>query len=149
MTRAGIVFLLLLVPVPSGVSAQQSSSAPALPLVVTDRQAVEEWSRAAQGQQPLDPKAPADTEFLLSLTDAERLGAFRYRQRCVVCHGRQMSLAPNTWGPLLSKTNVEGREDAVRTRINEGSARMPAFKYALQPAEVDAIIDYLKKLQNP
>jgi mono/diheme cytochrome c family protein len=60
-----------------------------------------------------------------------------------------MSLAPNTWGPLLSKTNVEGREDAVRRQIMEGSGRMPAFKYALQRSDVDAMIAYMKKLENP
>jgi hypothetical protein len=31
----------------------------------------------------------------------------------------------------------------------EGSNRMPAFKYALEPPEVNAIIEYLKKLENP
>ena len=60
-----------------------------------------------------------------------------------------MSLAPNTWGPLLSKTNVQGREDAVRKQIMDGSARMPAFRYALQPSDINAIVDYLKKLENP
>ena len=75
------------------------------------------------------------------------LGAFRFKQRCDVCHGVQMSLAPNTWGPILSKRNVIGREDAVRQRILDGSARMPAFKYALQPSDVDAIVDYLKLLE--
>jgi mono/diheme cytochrome c family protein len=148
MKRA-IVLLFLLLPMPPAAAAQQSGSTASLPLVITDKQAVDEWSRSSQGQQPLDPKAPADTQFLLSLTGTERAGAFLYKQRCIVCHGRQMSLAPNTWGPLLSKTNVEGREDAVRRQIMEGSGRMPAFKYALQRSDVDAMIAYMKKLENP
>lgn len=115
-------------------------------LTITERAAVDAWSKATQGQQPLDPKTPAETEFLLSLTPTERMGAFRFKQRCIVCHGRQMNLAPNTWGPILTKTHVLGREDAVRGRIRDGSARMPAFKYALDAADIDAIVQYLKKV---
>ena len=133
-------------PQPFSVSAQQSASATLDPLVITDKQAVEEWSKATQGQQPLDPNTPPETQFLLSLTATERAGAFRFKQRCIVCHGRQMSLAPNTWGPILTRKNVDGREEAVRRQIMEGSARMPAFKYALEPADVDAIVQYLKKV---
>jgi hypothetical protein len=59
-----------------------------------------------------------------------------------------MNLEPNTWGPILTRKNVEGREDAVRRQIMEGSARMPAFKYALQPPEIDAILQYLKKVDT-
>jgi len=146
MKRAFLLLFLLSLALDS--SAQQSGSTAPLPLVITDKQAIDEWSRTTQGQQPLDPKAPADTQFLLSLTETERTGAFLYKQRCIVCHGRQMSLAPNTWGPLLSKRNVEGREDAARRQIMEGSNRMPAFKYALQSSDVDAMIAYLKKLEG-
>ena len=146
--RRGVLpFVFLALPVVA--AAQQSAPAGPLPLVITDKQAVDEWSRDSKGQQPLDPKAPADTQLLMSLNDTERVGAFRFRQRCAICHGRQMSLAPNTWGPLLSKANVQGKEEAVRQRIMEGSARMPAFKYALQPSDINAIIDYMKKLDNP
>lgn len=150
MKRAGIILLLLSLPLPLVISAQQSgSTSPLPPLTITDKGAVEEWGRASQGQQPLDPKAPVDTQFLLSLSDTQRLGAFKFKQSCGVCHGLQMSLQPNTWGPQLSRKNVEGREDAVRRQINEGSARMPAFKYALPPSEVDAIVEYLKKSETP
>lgn len=127
-------------------AAQQVPPAAIDSLTITERTAVESWSRATQGQQPLDPKAPAETEFLLSLTPTERVGAFRFKQRCIICHGRQMNLAPNTWGPLLSKKSVVGREDLVRVRIRDGSARMPAFKFALDGAEIDAIVEYLKKV---
>ena len=141
-------FLFLAFPFAAGAQQQAAPAAP-LPLVITDKAAVDAWVRDSKGQQPLDPKASADTQFLMSLNDVERVGAFRFRQRCAVCHGRQMSSAPNTFGPLLSKKDVQGREDAVRQRIMDGSNRMPAFKYALEPSDVNAIIDYLKKLENP
>jgi hypothetical protein len=59
-----------------------------------------------------------------------------------------MSLQPNTWGPILTRKNVEGREDVVRRQIMEGSPRMPAFKYSLQPSDVEAIVQYLKRVDT-
>jgi hypothetical protein len=152
MKRSFVLPLLVLVAF-SGPGSAQRQGAPADTttienLIITDRPAVDEWSKATQGGQALDSRTPLETEFLLSLTATERLGAFRFKQRCIVCHGRQMSLQPNTWGPILTKKNVEGREDAVRRQIAEGSPRMPAFKYALQPSEVEAILQYLKRVDN-
>jgi hypothetical protein len=128
------------------VSGQQSGSTK-LPLVITDRQAVEEWSRAIW-DGPLDPKLPSDTPFLLSLTEMEMLGRFRFRQRCALCHAPQSDLSTDTWGPLLTQKNVGGRETSVRQRIMEGSSGMPAFKYTLDAAVIDAIIAYLKKVER-
>ena len=42
----------------------------------------------------------------------------------------------------------EGRERAARLKISEGSATMPAFKYALRPEEINLIISYLKKVDT-
>ena len=148
MTRIGLLVLALFVPHLLSISAQQTASPTIDPLIIVDKDAVAEWSRATQGQQPLDPATPLETQFLLSLTPSERLGAFRFKQRCLVCHGRQMSLAPNTWGPILTRKNVEGREEMVRRQIMEGSARMPGFKYALAPTDVDAILQYLKRVET-
>jgi hypothetical protein len=53
-----------------------------------------------------------------------------------------------SYGPRLSKENVIDREDLVRSRIMEGSPNMPAFRYALQPAQVSNIIAYLKKVEK-
>jgi hypothetical protein len=44
--------------------------------------------------------------------------------------------------------NVTGREPAVRQQIRDGSARMPAHKYTLDAATVDAIIAYLRKVER-
>ena len=148
MKRVGLALLLLSASLPLLVAAQQSGPATLEGLIITEKQAIDEWSKTTQGQGPLDPSTPLETQFLLSLTPTERLGAFRFKQRCIICHGRQMSLAPNTWGPILNRKNVEGREELVRKQILEGSPRMPAFKYALQPAEVEAIVQYLKKVET-
>ena len=148
MNRTLFALLLVLVPLSWVGSAQQSVPTNIDNLIITDKQAVEAWSKVTQGQQPLDPRTPLETQFLLSLSPTERMGAFRFKQRCIICHGQQMSLQPNTWGPILTKKNVEGREDAVRHQIMEGSPRMPAFKYTLQPSDVEAMIQYLKKVDT-
>ena len=94
------------------------------------------------------PHMPSDTEFLLSLTQTELLGRFRFKQRCALCHAAQTNLSTVTWGPLLTQRNVTGREAVVRERILEGSPRMPAFKYTLDTATIDAIIAYLLKVER-
>jgi len=142
--RAGVLLLLLVTPLL--VSGQQPGSTK-LPLVITDRGAVEEWSRAIW-DGPLDPKVPSDTEFLLSLTETEMVGRFRFRQRCALCHAPQSDGSTNTWGPLLTRRNVTGREANVRERILEGSDSMPAFKYALDATTIEAIVAYLKKVER-
>lgn len=146
MKPAGVVLLLLLLGVPLLVSGQQAGSA-RLPLVITDKEAVEEWSRAIY-DGPLDPDWPTDTAFLLTLTETEWLGRFRFRQRCALCHGFQSNRSADTWGPVLTQKNVVGREEAARRQIMEGSGRMPGFKYALDPVTIDAIIAYLKKVEE-
>ena len=145
MRSAGVAVLLLL-SVPLPISGQQSGSTK-LPLVITDKQAVEEWSRAIF-DGPLDPKLPSDTAFLLTLTETEWVGRFRFRQRCALCHAVQTTLSTDTWGPLLTQKNLVGREEAVRRQILEGSSGMPAFKYSLEPVTIDAIIAYLKRVEK-
>lgn len=145
MKPVGAVSLVLLLGVPLLVFGQQSGSA-RLPLVITDKQAVAEWGRAIW-DGPLDPNVPGDTAFLLSLTEAEWLGRFRFKQRCAVCHAPQTNQAPPL-GPILTQKNVVGREEVVRRQIMEGSARMPAFKYSIEPVTIDAIIAYLKRVEK-
>jgi hypothetical protein len=138
--------LMFLVWVTTASSAQQPGSAK-LPLAITDKDAVEEWSRTLW-EGPLNPKLPSDTPFLLSLTEQELLGRFRFKQRCALCHAAQTNLSTATWGPLLTQRNVTGREAVARERILEGSARMPAFKYSLDAPTIDAIVAYLKRVER-
>jgi cbb3-type cytochrome c oxidase subunit III len=146
MTRKGAGVLILLLVTPLVVSGRQTG-ATRLPLAITDKAAVEEWSRTLW-DGPLDPKLPSDTEFLLSLSETELLGRFRFKQRCALCHAAQTTLSTVTWGPLLTRRNVDGREAAVRRQILEGSPRMPAFKYTLDAPTLDAIVAYLKRVER-
>ena len=146
MRAAGAGVWLLLWMTPLLVSGQQPGSAK-LPLAITDKEAVDEWSRTIWNG-PLDPKMPSDTPFLLSLTETELLGRFRFKQRCALCHAAQTNLSTTTWGPLLTQKNVTGREAQARARVLEGSPRMPAFKYTLDTVTIDAIIAYLKRVER-
>ena len=144
--RAGcLCVLFVLMTSPLVVSGQQSGQK--LPLAITDRAAVEEWSKTLWSG-PLDPEMPSDTQFILSLSDTELLGRFRFKQRCALCHAAQTNLSTAIWGPLLTQKNVVGREDIVRRQIMEGSSRMPGFKYTLDPGTVDVIMAYLKRVET-
>ena len=149
MKRAGLLLLLGLALSLRG-AAQQSPLSGSLTefLEITDQEIVEKWSRDTYGQEP-DLNDPwGDTQFLLSLTPAARHGAFLFKQRCNGCHGTG-EVTPTAYGPLLSKRNVLGREDAVRRRIMEGSPRMPAFKYGLELWQIDMVIEYLARVELP
>ena len=80
------------------------------------------------------------------LTEAQRLGRLVLQQRCSLCHNPQA--VGRSIGPRLSKLTGTGQPaDYVEKQILDGSANMPAFRYGLEPAEVAAVIDYLKGLE--
>ena len=95
------------------------------------------WVQYAFGQQAGD-----------GLNDQQRLGRQILAQSCGVCHLPPARNA-KTYGPLLSKAAGGGDVAVVREYILDGTPRMPAFKYFLQPAEIDAIIAYLKTVPVP
>jgi mono/diheme cytochrome c family protein len=82
-------------------------------------------------------------------TDQQRKGQQLFQQHCSVCHENQTLTNPATFGPRLNKDLMEGNEAAMKEVILNGLARMPGFKYTLQPSEVDVIIAYLKTVQKP
>lgn len=82
------------------------------------------------------------------LTDVQKLGRRVFEQRCGICH-EQARAGFQTYAPLLYKDLVAGSEDAIKEIIRSGSAKMPGFKLGLQPAEIDAIVEYLKTVPKP
>ena len=154
MRKMATMLLLVTAFVSSVADAQQATSAATLDVPAD----VEEWMRTAWGMEP-QVLGVTDTHFLSSLNASERQGAFLFKQRCNTCHYSTMSttrgaraglVSAASYGPPLSKRNVEGedRERAVRLLISEGSATMPAFKYALGPEQIDSIIGYLKRVET-
>jgi mono/diheme cytochrome c family protein len=91
------------------------------------------------------PSAPAQADEL----NAKQLqGRQIFAQSCGVCH-LQPSLGVKTYGPPLSKTSAAGNDAVMRVIIANGSDRMPAFKHYLKPAEIDAIVAYLRTVPAP
>ena len=82
------------------------------------------------------------------LNETQMLGRQVFAQSCGVCH-LQPSLGVKTYAPMLNKTATAGNDEVMRAFIVNGSDRMPAFKYYLKPAEVDAIVAYLKTIPAP
>ena len=82
------------------------------------------------------------------LNERQLLGMRLYNQSCRVCHTRPHN-APAQYGPTLSRVSLGGNDDALRAFIGNGSAKMPGFKYHFKPAEIDALVAYLKTIPSP
>jgi mono/diheme cytochrome c family protein len=82
------------------------------------------------------------------LDATQQLGRQLFGQSCAVCHLKQQ-LGTATFGPLLSKTSLGGQDGVMREVIANGTPRMPAFKYHFEPAQIDAIVKYLKTVPTP
>lgn len=78
----------------------------------------------------------------------QALGHRLFVQSCAVCHLKPSPTAER-YGPALWKETVDGREADARDLIRTGSERMPGFRYDLQPAQIDAIIQYLATVPEP
>jgi mono/diheme cytochrome c family protein len=50
---------------------------------------------------------------------------------------------------MLSKAATAGNDEVMRALIVNGTDRMPAFKYYLKPAEIEAIIAYVRTVPVP
>src|SRR5712692_5518190 len=92
--------------------------------------------------------APAAYSQQSALSETQRLGRQVFAQSCGICH-LQPSLGVKTYGPVLNKSAAGGNDEVMRAFIVNGTDRMPAFKYYLKPAEIDAIIAYVKTVPVP
>ncbi len=91
--------------------------------------------------------APAAAQQADGLNDVQRHGQQLLAQNCGVCH-LVLVRGTKTYGPPLSIASASGNDDLARAFITNGSARMPAFKYHLKPAEIDAIIAYIRTIHQ-
>ncbi|MBF8305159.1 MAG: Cytochrome c protein [Acidobacteria bacterium] len=90
-----------------------------------------------------------------ALNEQQTMGKRLFTQNCRLCHTPEMARAKDptegkSVGPSLKGVFGPPRsrpEVVVKTFIQQGIAdKMPGFRYGLQPAEIDAIIAYLKTL---
>ena len=83
-----------------------------------------------------------------NLTEQQRLGRQIVAQSCAVCH-LPSGPGAKTYGPALNKSTLPDDDDMVRQTILEGNTRMPGFQYFLQPAQIDAVIAFLRTVPAP
>jgi len=79
------------------------------------------------------------------LNAQQQLGRRLFEQSCGVCHTRP-TLISGMYGPELSRLNLGGQEELLRMFINNGTERMPGFKYTYSSEQVAAIAAYIKTL---
>lgn len=92
--------------------------------------------------------APFDTSAQAFLNERQLLGLRLYNQSCRVCHTKPQVTSAQ-YAPVLSRASLSGNNDALRAYVENGSAKMPGFKYHYQPYEIDAIVAYLKTIPAP
>jgi len=83
-----------------------------------------------------------------NLTDTQKHGRQVFAQSCGICHLPPESGA-KTFGPPLNKAAGGGDDDIMREYILNGTPRMPSFKAYLKPADIDAIIAYVRTVPVP
>ena len=82
------------------------------------------------------------------LNATQQHGRQLFAQSCGICHLPPESGA-KTFGPPLNKAAGGGDDDIMREYINNGTPRMPSFKAYLKPADIDAIIAYVRTVPVP
>jgi mono/diheme cytochrome c family protein len=83
-----------------------------------------------------------------TLGDKELLGMRLFNQSCRVCHTKPQMTSP-LYGPELSRSSLGGQDDVLHEVIGNGTPRMPGFKHHFEPAQIEAIVAYLKTIPAP
>jgi len=78
-------------------------------------------------------------------SDKEKLGERLFDQSCVVCH-KIPQLGVTAYAPALSMSTRDGNATAIHEVISDGTSRMPGFKIQFAPAQIDAIVAYIKTI---
>jgi mono/diheme cytochrome c family protein len=82
------------------------------------------------------------------LDDRELLGMRLFNQSCRVCHTKPQMTSP-LYGPELSRDSAGGQDTVMRDVISNGTPRMPGFKHHFEPAQIEAIVAYLRTIPPP
>jgi cytochrome c6 len=77
--------------------------------------------------------------------------AATYKTKCAVCHGatgKGDTPAGKTMGAGdLSKSAASKSDAELKTVIESGRNKMPAYGKSLKPAEIDGLVTYIKSLR--
>ena len=80
-------------------------------------------------------------------------GAAIYKAKCAMCHGAdgagQTSMGKNLKLRDLRSADVQKQTDAELTKwITDGKGKMPAYKGKLTPADIDAVVAFIRTLKK-
>lgn len=116
-----------------------------------------EQTNNEQNGKPLDEQKSAPIQLVPRHYDMNALthepkvpetvfrGRILWVQKCAFCHDGLGQPTYKTMGPWLDQDLVKAlTDDGTKIFINNGTPRMPAFKYALNPAQVDDLLNFLK-----
>ena len=77
-----------------------------------------------------------------------QLGMRLFNQSCRVCHSKPQLTSPQ-YAPVLSMNTLGGKGEIIHEVIANGTPRMPGFKYHFTPAQIDAVVAYIKIIPAP
>ena len=111
-------------------------------------------SRAQARLVPSEPdkdfyqRSEAIMEFKKAATSGPDRGQEIFYYKCWMCHNEYTKEAPSLIGLFQRSTLVSGdplTDETVRNQIRNGSANMAAYKYALNDADINDLMSYLKE----
>lgn len=84
--------------------------------------------------------------------DAQRSGAAVFAQMCVRCHGSD-GRAQTAKGRSVGATDLTSNDwkpDTARDIriVTRGKEDMPSFRSKLKPAEIEAVVAYIRRFKN-
>ena len=88
----------------------------------------------------------------LAAADAQRSGAAVFAQNCARCHGND-GRAQTAKGRSVGATNLTSADwqpDTARDIriVTRGKEDMPSFKGKLKPAEIEAVVSYIRRFKQ-
>lgn len=80
-------------------------------------------------------------------------GAAIYKAKCAMCHGAdgagQTPMGKNMKLRALGSAEVQKQTDAELVKwIADGKGKMPAYKGKLTPADIDAVVAFIRTLKK-
>ena len=80
-------------------------------------------------------------------------GAATYKAKCAMCHGPdgagQTTMGKNLKLRDLRSAEVQKQTDAELVKwITDGKGKMPAYKGKLTPADIDAVVAFIRSIKK-
>jgi mono/diheme cytochrome c family protein len=116
-------------------------------------------ANTSDSEKPLDQQKSAPLQVSTRQYDLNKLkhepkvpetvfrGRVLWVQKCAFCHDGLGQPTYKTLGPWLDQDLVKTlTDDAIKAIVQNGTARMPGFQYALSPSQLDDLLNFLKTI---